>query len=63
MKKVCLGFFFVVVFLLSMSLMIVGGIMDLSNTDRVFLFSKQHAWSDGIYLLGISLIFLLLLLH
>jgi hypothetical protein len=63
MKKIFLGTLFAITLLVALSLMFVGGIMDMSKTDRVLFVSKEHAWFDGLFVLGISIIFLILALH
>jgi hypothetical protein len=53
---------FIVIF--SLLLMSIGGLLDLKKIDRIELcfgsISKQHLWSDGIYLLLLAIIILLI---
>ena len=63
MKRPVLIFLFSLTIILAFALMSVGGLMDLTKTDRFLMVSKEHAWFDGLFMLGFSIIFLLLILH
>ncbi len=47
--------------ILSLLLTGVGGLLDMFGWDKLLLFTKEHAWHDGLYLLiltGVLLLFL-----
>lgn len=52
----CISVFFI---LLSIIFMTMGGIMDMTNREKLFI-TKQHFWNDGIFLaiLGVFLYYM-----
>lgn len=34
----------------------IGGVMDIMDKDRIGCISKQHVWSDGIFLLLLAIL-------
>jgi hypothetical protein len=48
----------VIYFLLIMSLIMtmMGGYCDMTNTDKIWIVSKEHFWNDGLYLLVLTVL-------
>lgn len=41
-------------FVLSLLLTALGGFMDILDTERLGVLSRNHAWHDGLYLLVLA---------
>jgi hypothetical protein len=42
-------------FALSLVMTGIGGLLDITEQDRIGFVSRQHAWHDGLYLLVVAI--------
>ena len=57
MTPICNIILFILI-ILSISFTIVGGYLDFTNQSNFYNISKEHFWNDGLFLLGIAIIFI-----
>jgi hypothetical protein len=39
----------------------IGGLMDMTNREKIGFFTKRHAWHDSMFVLGLAIVVLVFL--